>query len=126
MVMDYTNQARQDSQIGSDYISYAFSAHHEWLQLGVNLFQRELATSQKIAQSRDLGQAIGAWTDLMKDTVEDFSAATARLLDKASSVGFAVARNTEEKFGATTDLAERTSETATDQRQEGARKSQAA
>jgi hypothetical protein len=109
-----TDQARETTRdLGSSYMNYAITAQQELVQLGMNLFQRQWETSRKLVGSRDLGQALGAWTDLAKDTVEDFSAATARLLDHACAAGSNIAQTTQEGFRAAAERTNRTGEAAT-------------
>jgi hypothetical protein len=82
----------------------------------MNLFQRQWDTSRKIVGSRDFGQAIGAWTDLAKTTVEDFSAATTRLLDHACAAGSTIAQTAQQGFRSASERTKRASEAATGQR----------
>lgn len=102
--------------LGGNYMSYALTAQQELFQLGVNLFQRQWDTGRKIVGSRDLGQAMGAWTDLAKNTVEDFSAATTRLLDHACATGSTTAQTTQEGFHAAAERTKRAGEAAAGQR----------
>lgn len=112
-----TNEARDTAQeLGSNYLNYAMTAQHELYQLGMNLFQRQWETSRKIAGSRDVGQAIGAWTDLAKNTVADFSAATTRLLDHACAAGSNIAQRTQEGFRSSGERTKRTSEAVSGER----------
>jgi hypothetical protein len=98
--------------IGANYMSYAFSAQHEFFQLGMNLFQRELETGRKIVACRDMSQAFAVFNRLMMETVEDFSAATARLLDHASAVGSRSLQETEHRIHAVGETAQRSTEAA--------------
>lgn len=111
------NYTEQDAfrRAGDDYLSYAVSAQQELMQLGMNLFQREMAAGQRIVGSRDLGQAFTVWTDLMKETVQDFSGTTTRLLDGASSVGSKIAQSTQDALRAAAERAKRTSENVSGQ-----------
>jgi Phasin protein len=108
---NYSEQATDAfRRAGHDYLNYAVSAQQELMQLGMNLLHREIAAGQRIAGSRDLGQAVTVWTDLMKQTVEDFSGTTTRLLDRASSVGTKIAQNAQEAFRAAAERAKQTGE----------------
>jgi hypothetical protein len=98
--------------IGANYLSYAFSAQHEFFQLGMNLFQRELETGRRIVACRDMSQAFAAFNHLMMETVEDFSAATARLLDQASPAGSRSLQETEHRMHAAGETAQRSPEAA--------------
>jgi hypothetical protein len=113
-VTDETRETARD--LGSNYMNYAIVAQQELVQLGMNLFQRQWETSRKIVGSRDLGQAIGAWTDLARDTVEDFSTTTTRLLDHACAAGSNIAQTTQEGFRAAVDRTKRAGEVAAGQR----------
>jgi hypothetical protein len=113
-VTDDTREMARD--IGGNYMNYAMTAQQELLQLGMNLFQRQWETSRKIVGSRDFGQAIGAWTDLAKNTVEDFSATTTRLLDHACAAGSNIAQTTQEGFRAAAERTKRAGEAAAGQR----------
>lgn len=98
--------------IGANYLSYAFSAQHELFQLGMNLFQRELETGRKIVACRDMSQAFAVFNHLMMETVEDFSAATSRLLDHASAAGSRSLQETELRMDAVGETAQRSTEAA--------------
>jgi len=108
---DETRETMRD--LGSNYMDYAIAAQQELLQLSVSLFQRQWETSRKIVGSRDFGQAIGAWTDLAKSTVEDFSATTTRLLDQACAAGSNIAQTTQEGFRSAAERTKRAGEAAT-------------
>jgi ketosteroid isomerase-like protein len=69
------------------YLRYVFTAQQELLQLSVNLLRREIETSHRLAGSRDVTAAFAACSDLMRGTVEDFTAAATRLLNQASNAG---------------------------------------
>jgi hypothetical protein len=113
----FTDETRETARdLGSNYMNYAVTAQQELLQLGMNFFQRQWETSRKIVGSRDLGQAMGAWTDLARDTVEDFSAATARLLDHARAAGATMAQTTQEGFRTAAERTKRAGEAAAGQR----------
>jgi hypothetical protein len=94
------------------YMSYALSAQHELFQLGMNLFQRELETGRKIAACRDMSQALAVFNHLMKETAEDFSAATSRLLHHASAMGANSLQETEQRVRAAGETAQAASEAA--------------
>lgn len=98
--------------VGANYMSYAFSAQHELFQLGMNLFQRELETGRRIVACRDISQAFAAFNHLMMETAEDFSAATARLLDHASTAGSRSLQEAEHRMHAAGETAQRSTETA--------------
>jgi len=93
-------------------MSYALSAQHELFQLGMNLFQRELETGRKIAACRDMSQAFAAFNHLMKETAEDFSAATSRLLHHASAMGSNSLQETEHRMRAAGETAQAATEAA--------------
>ena len=109
----FTEQSRDDFRaVGANYMSYAFSAQHELFQLGMNLFQRELEASRRIVACRDISQAFAAFNHLMMETAEDFSAATARLLDHASTTGSSSLQETEHRMHAAGETAQRSTEAA--------------
>lgn len=101
--------------VGSDYLNYAFMAQQEMLQFGMNLFQRQIDTGRKIAESQDLTQALGAWTNLARETVDDFSAVTARLIGQASAAGSKATEKRDETFRASPQQPKRAAEAASDQ-----------
>src|SRR5215469_14459805 len=112
-----TDEVRETTRdLGSNYMSYAITAQQELLQLGMNMFQRQWETSRKIVGSRDFGQAIGAWTDLAKTTVEDFSATTTRLLDHACAARSSIAQTAQEGFRTAAERTKRAGEAAAGQR----------
>lgn len=88
-----TNEIRETGrEFGNNYMNYAVATQQKLLRLSMSLFQRQWETGQRIVGSRDLGQAIGAWTDFARNTVEDFSAATTRLLGHACAAGSDIAQ----------------------------------
>jgi len=56
------------------------------------------------------------WTDLAKNTVEDFSTTTARLLDQACAAGSTIAQKTQEGFRSAAEQTKRAGETVAGQR----------
>jgi hypothetical protein len=111
------NQTRENArEIAGDYMNYAVTAQQELFRLSVNMLQRQWETGRKIVGSRDFGQALGAWTDLAKNTVEDFSATTARLLDQACAAGSTIAQKTQEGFRSAAEQTKRAGEAAAGQR----------
>ncbi|MGH7032469.1 MAG: hypothetical protein ACREFL_01905 [Stellaceae bacterium] len=109
----FTEQGRDGFHaVGANYMSYAFSAQQELFQLGMNLFQRELETGRKMAACRDMSQAFAVFNHLMQETAEDFSAATARLLERASTVGSRSLQDAEHPLRAAGETAQRSAEAA--------------
>jgi hypothetical protein len=112
-----TDETRENArEIGGNYMNYAVTAQQELFRLSMSLFQRQWETSRKIVGSRDFGQALGAWTDLAKNTVEDFSTTTARLLDQACAAGSTIAQKTQEGFRSAAEQTKRAGETVAGQR----------
>ena len=106
-----TDETRENArEIGSNYLNYAVTAQQELFRFGIGLFQRQWETGRKMIVSRDFGQALGAWTDLAKNTVEDFSATTARLLDQACAASSTIAQKTQEGFRSAAEQTKRAGE----------------
>src|SRR5512146_915708 len=101
MMDSFTERGRDGFRaVGANYMGYAFSAQQELFQLGMNLFQRELETGRRMVGCRDMSQAFAAFNHLMQETVEDFSAATARLLERASAAGARSLQETDHRMRA--------------------------
>lgn len=81
---------------GEGYVRYVWTVQQELLQLSLNLLQREIATGQKVASSRDLGETFAAYHELMNETMHDFATASARLFEHTKTLGSVVAQNTKQ------------------------------
>jgi hypothetical protein len=114
MMDSFTERGRDGFRaVGANYMGYAFSAQQELFQLGMNLFQRELETGRRMVACRDMSQAFAAFNHLMQETVEDFSAATARLLERASAAGARSLQETDHRMRAAGETVQRSTEAAT-------------
>jgi hypothetical protein len=90
--------SRQPFGGADSYLRYVMSAQQELLQLSLNFLQREIQTGKRIAASGNVGDAMVAWNDLATSTIDDYTAATARLMRLATGLGTEVGRDAEE-FG---------------------------
>jgi hypothetical protein len=100
---------------GQGYFNYIFRAQQELLQLSANLLQREIDVTKKLTESGDMAGAFAACGELMRETVQDFTGATARLLDQATATQSRAADRAQEGAHEVTRVAKEGVQAAADQ-----------
>jgi hypothetical protein len=113
---DLTNAASESLLAsGNGYLRYVATAQQEWLRLGMSLFQRQMETGRRVMGSWNMMDAVAAYSELMKDTVEEFVTAAGRLVEGASSIGSQAAQNSEQAFRTSAKAVTETAQAAQNQ-----------